>query len=103
MEDFLGIEGSKLLAEFLRSPRSQCGTATLQLLLCAACGFHVDVDLGGLTTLQLLRQATFGLQASIAALILQQRRLWSECAQRILIPMSNSPLVQMCPAILSSP
>lgn len=80
MEDFLGIEGSKLLAEFLRSPRSQCGTATLQLLLCAACGFHADVDLGGLTTLQLLRQATFGLQASIGALILQRRRLWSECA-----------------------
>jgi hypothetical protein len=77
MEDFLGIEGSKLLAEFLRSPRSQCGTATLQLLLCAACGFHADVDLGGLTTPQLLH--TFGLQASIGARILSQRCLWPKC------------------------
>lgn len=46
MEDFLAIEGYKLVAEYLYSARSQCESSMLQLLLSAACGFHADIDLG---------------------------------------------------------
>lgn len=44
--EFAAIEGPKLVAEFLRSPRAVLGVDLVVLLLRGACGFQLDTQTG---------------------------------------------------------
>lgn len=44
--EFGVLEGTKLIAEFLRSPRATLGLDLLTLLLRAVCGFRMNTDVG---------------------------------------------------------